>query len=65
MCSDPNSAWSKETGYDLDLTSMGLGIRTTRFGMVIKDGQVVYAEKESNPGAQPSVSSAQSLLSKL
>lgn len=65
MLSDPNVAWAKAAGYDLDLTQMGLGPRVTRFGMIIKNGEVVYAEKESNPGAEPSVSSAQNLLSKL
>lgn len=50
MLSDPNVAWAKETGYDLDLSSMGIGHRVTRFGMIIKNGTVVYAEKEANPG---------------
>lgn len=44
---------------------MGLGPRVTRFGMIIKDDKVVYVEKEDNPGAEPSVSSADNLLSKL
>ena len=65
MLSDPNNKWAESTGYDLDLTSMGIGKRVTRFGMIIKDGTVTYAEKEDNPGGEPSVSSAQNLLSKL
>ena len=66
MLSDGNAAWGQETGYSLDLTKMGLGIRLTRFGIIIgADGNVTYAEKESNPSAEPSVSSAQNLLSKL
>lgn len=50
MLSDPNVKWAKETGFDLDLSSMGIGHRVTRFGMIIKNGQVVYAQKEDNPG---------------
>lgn len=65
MLSDPNVKWAKEAGYDLDLSSMGIGHRVTRFGAIIKDNKVIYAEKEDNPGGEPSVSSAQNLLSKL
>ncbi|CCG82984.1 putative Allergen [Taphrina deformans PYCC 5710] len=65
MLCDPNLKWGKQTGYDLDLSSFGIGQRLTRFGMIIKNGTVVYAEKEPNPSAQPTVSSAENLLSKL
>lgn len=65
MLSDPNVSWAQQTGYNLDLSSMGLGQRVTRFGMIIKNGVVVYAEKEKNPGGVPEVSNAELLLSKL
>lgn len=65
MLSDSNAAWAQQNDVSLDLTKMGLGIRTTRFGMIVKDGIVTYFEKESNPGAQPTVSDAKTILSKL
>ena len=65
MLSDANAAWSQENDVSLDLTKMGLGVRTTRFAVIVKDGIVTYFEKESNPGAQPQVSDAQTILSKL
>ncbi|ORY84222.1 thioredoxin-like protein [Protomyces lactucae-debilis] len=65
MLSDPNVKWATDNDYNLDLSAKGLGNRVTRFGMVIKDNKVIYAEKEANPGAQPEVSSAENLLSKL
>ncbi|BFZ54212.1 hypothetical protein PYCC9005_001245 [Savitreella phatthalungensis] len=65
MLSDPNAQWSQDNNVALDLTSRGLGWRTGRWGLIVKDGKVTYFEQEKNPAGQPEVSDASTLLSKL
>ena len=40
--SDTDAAWSKSLGLDLDLTAVGLGIRTGRFAIVVDDLIIKY-----------------------
>ena len=62
--SDPNAAFSSSIGWSQDLTAAGLGVRTSRYALIIgKDGTVEYAEKE--PGREVSVSGADAVLAKL
>lgn len=34
---DTNAEWSKSIGLSLDLTDKGLGIRTTRYALILED----------------------------
>lgn len=63
FASDGNSEFAKKIGYDLDLTSKGMGVRNARFAMVVDHNKIVTSEKESDTGV--SVSSAENILSKL
>ncbi|ANB15015.1 Ahp1p [Sugiyamaella lignohabitans] len=63
FASDGNAAFSKSIGQTLDLTDKGLGIRTSRYAIIVDDGKVVYNEQE--PGADVSVSGADAVLAKL
>jgi glutaredoxin/glutathione-dependent peroxiredoxin len=40
MLADGDAAFTKATGLTLDLTGKGLGLRSNRYSMLIKDGQV-------------------------
>ncbi|TIA86633.1 hypothetical protein E3P99_03640 [Wallemia hederae] len=47
--SDGNAEWSKQLGLEADLTSKGMGMRTSRYGLIIDDLKLSYVEKEE-PG---------------
>ncbi|KAG9121324.1 hypothetical protein FRC07_002751 [Ceratobasidium sp. 392] len=64
MLTDVGAEWSKKLGLDLDLTNKGLGIRTSRYVMVLDDLKVKSIDVEPNPSAVE-VSSAEKALSKL
>jgi hypothetical protein len=49
MLSDPYAEWSKSLGLSLDLTGMGLGIRTARYAMIIDDLVIKYVEVSNIP----------------
>ncbi len=40
MLADGDAAFTKATGLTLDLTGKGLGLRSNRYSMLIKDGKV-------------------------
>ena len=61
--SDGNAEWSKQLGLEADLTSKGMGMRTSRYGLIIDDLKLSYVEKEE-PG-QLQVSSADAILAAL
>ncbi|ODQ68418.1 Redoxin [Nadsonia fulvescens var. elongata DSM 6958] len=63
FASDPNAKFSQSIDRSLDLTDKGLGIRTSRYAIVVDNNKVVYNEQE--PGSDVSVSSAETVLSKL
>ena len=50
MLADGSAAWTKAAGLELDLTERGLGVRSLRFAMVVKDGEVTHMAVEENPG---------------
>ncbi|UFN50332.1 peroxiredoxin [Roseomonas sp. OT10] len=50
MLADGSGALTKALGLELDLTARGLGVRSQRFAMVIKDGVVARIAVEA-PGA--------------
>ena len=49
MIADGDAAFAKATGLTLDLTGKGLGLRSTRYSMLVKDGKVATLNVEG-PG---------------
>ena len=41
---DTGAAWSAGLGLSLDLTELGLGVRTARYALIINDLKVEYVE---------------------
>ncbi|MEG0923167.1 MAG: peroxiredoxin [Comamonas sp.] len=60
MIGDGDAAFAKATGLTLDLNGKGLGLRSNRYSMLIKDGKVVQLNVEG-PG-QFEVSNADTML---
>lgn len=64
MLSDGNHEFTRAAGMTVDLSGLGLGERSLRYGMVIDDGVVTHVAVEENPG-QVVVSSADAMLDAL
>ena len=60
MLADGSADFAKATGLTLDLTARGMGLRSNRYSMLIKDGKVVQLNNEG-PG-KFEVSDAATLL---
>lgn len=60
MLADGSAAFAQATGLTLDLTSKGMGLRSNRYSMLVKDGRVVSLNIEG-PG-KFEVSDADTLL---
>ncbi len=60
MMADGSADFAKATGLTLDLTAKGLGLRSDRYSMLVKDGQVVALNVEGGGGYK--VSDADTLL---
>jgi peroxiredoxin len=63
MMADGSAEWTKALGLTLDLTARGMGIRSQRYSMLVKDGLVISLNVEA-PG-KFEVSDAGTLLSQL
>ena len=61
---DGSAAFAKAIGMDLDLNERGLGIRSKRYSMLVKDGVVTEFAVEETPGTA-AVSGAEAMLGKL
>ena len=61
MLADGSADFAKATGLTLDLTARGMGLRSNRYSMLVKDGKVVTLNVEG-PG-KFEVSDAATLLS--
>ncbi|KII85642.1 hypothetical protein PLICRDRAFT_115960 [Plicaturopsis crispa FD-325 SS-3] len=61
--SDPLAAWSSTLGLSVDLTGAGLGVRTSRYAIILDDLVVKYVEVEPAPGV--TVSGADAVLAAL
>ncbi|KAI9573068.1 Redoxin [Boletus coccyginus] len=48
---DTDAAWSKSIGLSLDLSAMGLGIRTTRYALILEDLVIKHILVEENPSS--------------
>jgi peroxiredoxin len=60
MMADGSADFAKATGLVLDLTAKGLGVRSGRYSMLVKDGVVTQFNDEKGGGYE--VSDAQTLL---
>ncbi|AEG91406.1 peroxiredoxin [Ramlibacter tataouinensis] len=60
MLADGSAEFAKATGLTLDLAGRGMGLRSTRYSMLVKDGKVAALNIEA-PG-KFEVSDAQTLL---
>lgn len=60
MLADGSAAFAQATGLTLDLTSRGMGLRSNRYSMLVRDGRVVSLNVEG-PG-KFEVSDAATLL---
>ena len=60
MLADGSAAFTQATGLTLDLTSRGMGLRSNRYSMLVKNGKVASLNIEG-PG-KLEVSDAQTLL---
>ncbi len=60
---DGSAEFAKATGLTLDLTAKGMGLRSARYAMLVKDGVVTQLNLEEGGGFK--VSDAQTLLGQL
>ena len=63
MLGDGSADFSKATGLTLDLTARGMGVRSNRYSMLVKDGKVAVLNNEG-PG-KFEVSDAATLLAQV
>ena len=63
MLADGNGEFAHAVGLALDASGFGMGSRSQRYAMVVKDGKVEHLAVEPGPGLN--VSSAESILAKL
>ena len=60
MLADGNADFTKALGLVLDGSGFGLGTRSQRFAMIVKDGTVTQLNVEAGPGVD--VSSAETMM---
>lgn len=63
MLSDGMAHFTKSLGLELDLSARGLGVRSSRYAMVVEDGTVTLLNVEEPGGFE--VSSAEAVLEAL
>lgn len=63
MMADGSAAWTRALGLELDLTARGMGVRSSRYSMLLDDGVVKQLNVEG-PG-KFEVSDAQTMLGQL
>jgi len=63
MVADGNGEFTRAVGLALDASGFGMGARSQRYAMIVKDGRVEHLAVEPGPGLN--VSSAESILAKL
>ena len=64
MLADGNAAYTKALGLELDASGFGMGLRSQRFAMIVKNGVVSKLEVEPSAG-QCTVSGGPSILAGL
>ena len=63
MLADGSAAFAQATGLTLDLSARGLGLRSNRYSMLVKDGKVAALNVED--AGKLEVSDAQTLLAQV
>lgn len=63
LLADGNADFAKAVGLELDGTGFGMGIRSQRYAMILRDGIVTHLGVEAGPGLE--VSSADAVLAAL
>lgn len=63
MLADGNGDFTRALGLELDGTGFGLGKRSQRYAMIVKDGTVTQLNVEAGPGVD--VSAAEKILALL
>lgn len=63
MLADGNGAFARALGLELDASGFGMGQRSQRYSMLVKDGKVEQLNVEDGPGFE--VSSADYMLARL
>jgi peroxiredoxin len=63
MLADGNGEFTRAVGLELDASGFGMGKRSQRYAMVVKDGKVEQLHVEPGPGLD--VSSCEAVLGKL
>src|SRR5262245_36695609 len=63
MLADGNGEFTKAVGLQLDASGFGMGQRSQRYALIVKDGKVQEVLVEPGPGLN--VSSAESVIGKL
>ena len=63
MLADGSGTFTKALGLELDLTARGLGVRSQRYAMVVRDGRVTQLNVEAPGGFE--VSRAEAVLAQL
>ena len=61
---DGSGAFTKAIGLDIDLSEVGMGLRSKRYSMLIKNGVVEQLNIEENPGVAD-ISAAARILAQL
>src|SRR5574337_698469 len=61
---DGAAAFAKAIGLDIDLSAPGLGVRSKRYSMLVKDGAVQELNVEPEPG-KADLSSAEHILGQI
>jgi peroxiredoxin len=64
MVGDGNGEFTKAIGLEMDGSGFGLGTRSLRYSMIVRDGVVDTLNIESNPGEAVD-SGAENLISQL
>ena len=54
MVADGNGEFAKAAGLELDLTGLGLGVRSQRYAMVVEDGVVTHLHVDEPPTVEGS-----------
>eukprot|EP01054_Gregarina_sp_Poly1_P001743 Gregarina_sp_Poly_1__1742@NODE_144_length_12899_cov_53_943501_g129_i0_p2_GENE_NODE_144_length_12899_cov_53_943501_g129_i0NODE_144_length_12899_cov_53_943501_g129_i0_p2_ORF_typecomplete_len1076_score162_64Redoxin/PF08534_10/8_5e22Redoxin/PF08534_10/6_2e13Redoxin/PF08534_10/1_4e06Redoxin/PF08534_10/3_3Glutaredoxin/PF00462_24/4_5e02Glutaredoxin/PF00462_24/5_1e02Glutaredoxin/PF00462_24/0_0047Glutaredoxin/PF00462_24/5_9e05DUF836/PF05768_14/12DUF836/PF05768_14/7DUF836/PF05768_14/1_8SH3BGR/PF04908_15/6 len=62
---DEDAAITRRLGLELDLSSIGLGVRCKRFALLVENAQIQRAFVEADFRSKPSVTSAETLLNLL
>jgi peroxiredoxin len=63
MLADGNGEFTEALGLELDGRGFGLGMRSQRFAMIVKDGAVKHLGVEKGPGVE--LSAAEAILAHL